>query len=335
MNFRIYKRNKKYWYYFCTNKIVYRGSTHTESKELAVMYAQKIYNDVYLHHGEIKNLDVLISDFIGLHMRHKEGNLDERYSKAKRQILLRFLEHLKSKDIQHLQDIDLAILEDYKANLLAIRKPKTVKNIMTTIATMLSHAVKLEYLGRNPCQNMDPIRGITKNKKRFLSLEEIEKVRKVTRGTSLEMLVTTALYTGMRRAELINLRYEDIDIEKKIIYVKQRNDFTTKSKKERVIPLNATLLDMYRPSAKKKGNCFTISIHWATEYFISLMVKHNMPDVGLHTLRHTFASHLAMSGVPLFYIAQWLGHSTTHVTELYAHFCPNNPGKEEIEKLTF
>lgn len=335
MNLRIYKRDKKYWYYFSVNNRVYRSSTHTESKELAVMYAQKIYNDVYLHNGNIKNLDVLISDFIDLHMRHKEGNLDERYSKAKRQILLRFLEHLKSKDIQYLQDIDLTILEDYKSNLLAIRKPKTVKNIITTIATMLSHAVKLEYLNRNPCLKLDPIRGITKNKKRFLSVEEIEKVKEITKGTTLERLVITALYSGMRRAELMNLRYEDIDLENKIVYIRQRDGFTTKSKKERVVPLNSTLFRIYQDCAKKKGNCFPISIHWATEYFTDLTSKAGMPDVGLHTLRHTFASHLAMSGVSLFHIAQWLGHSTTHVTELYAHLCPNNPGRTEIERLNF
>lgn len=317
------------------NSIVHRGSTHTESKELAVMYAQKIYNDVYLHNREIKNLDVLISDFIGLHMRHKEGNLDERYAKAKRQILLKFLEHLKGKDIQYLQDIDLTVLEDYKANLLAIRKPKTVKNVMTTIATMLNHAVKLDYLDRNPCLKLDPIRGITKNKKRFLSIEEIEKVKEITKGTTLERLVITALYTGMRRAELMNLRYEDIDLDKKIVYVKQRDRFTTKSKKERVIPLNSTLFNIYQHHAKKTGNCFPMSIHWATEYFTDLTTKIGMPDVGLHTLRHTFASHLAMSGVPLFHIAQWLGHSTTHVTELYAHLCQNNPGRTEIERLSF
>lgn len=329
------KRNKVWHYDINLRGKRYRGSTNTTAKESAAQITANIYSQILSTDNGIQKPNVLINEFIELHMRHKEKNLDERYGKAKKQLLLRFEEYLKSKNIEYLQDIDLAVLEDYKAKLLSVRKPKTAKNIITTIATMLNHAVKLEYLERNPCQNIDPIRGITKNKKRFLSLEEIEKVRKITRGTTLEMLVTTALYTGMRRAELMNLRYEDIDLEKKVIYVKQRNDFTTKSKKERVIPLNSTLLNIYRNCTKKGGKCFTISIHWATEYFTSLMVKLSMPDVGLHTLRHTFATHLAISGVPLFHIAQWLGHSTTHITELYAHLCPDNPGKTEIEKLAF
>ena len=335
MNLRVYKRGKYYWYYFCINGKTFRSTTHTQSKDLALLYAQKIYHETYCGISGIKSLDVLVSDFIELHLRHKEKNLDERYAKAKRKILIRFLDYLKGKDIQCLQDIVLAILEEYKSHLLAIRKPKTVKNIITTIATMLNHAVKLDYLERNPCVKLDPIRGITKNKKRFLSIEEIEKVREITKGTTLEMLTLTALYTGMRRAELINLKYEDIDLEKRLVYVKHRDGFTTKSKKERVIPLHANLANIYQRHTKKDGFCFPISIHWATEYFTDLTDKHGLEGVGLHTLRHTFASHLAMAGVPLFHIAQWLGHSTTYVTELYSHLCLKNPGRAEIEKLKF
>ncbi len=329
------KRNKVWHYDINLEGRRYRGSTNTVSKETAAQIATNIYRQILSNAKGISKPSVPVNDFIGLHMKHKEGNLDERYWKAKRQILLRFLEYLKGKEINYLQEIDLAVLENYKAHLLSIRKPKTVKNIVTTIATMLTHAVKLDYLDRNPCLKLDPIRGITKNKKRFLSVEEIKKVKEVTKGTSLELLTLTALYTGMRRAELINLRYEDFDLEKKIVYVRQRNDFTTKSKKERVVPLCSALFNIYQDRAKKKGNCFPISIHWASEYFTELTSKLGMPDVGIHTLRHTFASQLAMAGVPLFHIAQWLGHSTTHVTELYAHLCQDNPGREEIKKLPF
>lgn len=58
MSFRAYKRGKKYWYYFCINNKVYRNSTHTDSKDLALQYTQKVYNDVYLDKCGVKNLDV-------------------------------------------------------------------------------------------------------------------------------------------------------------------------------------------------------------------------------------------------------------------------------------
>ncbi|NUO10429.1 MAG: hypothetical protein HUU08_17535 [Candidatus Brocadia sp.] len=59
----------------------------------------------------------------------------------------------------------------------------------------------------SPCQNIDLIRGALKNKERYLNKEEIEIIKGATKGTRLEGLVLTALYTGMRRSELCNLEY--------------------------------------------------------------------------------------------------------------------------------
>lgn len=335
MSLRVYKRGKKYWYYFSINNKVFRNTTHTESKELALLYAQKIYNEAYLDNSNIKNLDVLISDFVEHHLKHKQNNVSKKWHKTKSRDLNHFLEFTQKRNLEYLQDINLVVLEEYKSILLSENKPKTAKNIMANISTMLSHAVRLDYLNKNPCIKIDPIRGIQKNKKRFLSNDEIMKVLKATEKTSIKDLVLTALYTGMRRGELVNLEWKDFDFEKRLVYVRNKNGFTTKSLKERVIPLNQKLYDAFQGNKSKKGYCFKMNADWVTEKFVDIAERIELIDVSLHTLRHTFASHLAMQGVPLFHIAQWLGHSTTHVTELYAHLCPQDPGRSEINRLNF
>lgn len=121
------------------------------------------------------------------------------------------------------------------------------------------------------------------------------------------------------------------------MYVKNKAGFTAKlrKEKERVVPLNQKLYDVLGSVKNKRGYCFRFNADWVTEKLNDLAEKAGIKGVTLNTLRHTFASHLAMQGVSLFHIAQWLGHSTTHVTELYAHLCKGNPGRGEIDLLSF
>ncbi|WKZ15416.1 MAG: tyrosine-type recombinase/integrase [Candidatus Jettenia caeni] len=333
MSFRVYKRGKKYWYYFCINNTVYRNSTHTDLKDLALQYAQKVYNDIYLDTCGVKNLDILLSDFIEYHLKHKEKNLSERWSQQKRTMLYDFLEFTKSKNIEYLSDVTLAIINEYKTLLLGECNPKTVKNKLNTINTLLYDAVKLEYIKHNPCRNVDPIRGILKNKERYLTKEEIEIIKVATKGTRLEGLVLTALYTGMRRGELCNLEYTDIDLKQRLIYIrnKSKRNFKTKSRKERVVPLHSELIPLFS-NISKNSACFQVPVHSATKIFRQLADSVGLSDVGLHTLRHTFVSHCLMNGMNIFDVSRIVGHSTSHITELYGHLCPE---RREIDKLSF
>lgn len=333
MNFKLHKRNKVWHYDFCIKNERFRGSTYTETKELAQSYAKKIFEEVYIDRKEIKKLDVTIADFIKYHLENTTHGLALKYVKDKAKDLNQLHDFIKEKEFECLNDIDLATLESYRTYLLGKNNPKTVKNKLANVSKMLRHAMKLRYIQSNPCVELEPVRGILKCKPRFLSKEEIDTIKNAVKDTSLEIPVYVGLYTGMRRAEICNLTYEDIDFAKQLIYVRHREDFKTKSRKERVIPLSHELQARLKKGGTGKVSC--IYTDWFSERFNTLMDQLGLQDVTVHTIRHTFASHLAAAGVPLFHIAQWLGHSTTHVTELYAHLCPNNPGKTEIDKLAF
>lgn len=340
MNINLYKRKKHWHYRFSLHKKQYRGSTYTETKELANLYTQKIYNEIYLNKNHLKNSDIFLAEFIQYHLNSQENNLSKMWFYTKRQLLKKFLAFTQEHHIEFIHEITLEILEKYKFQLLKSNKPKTVQNTLGTIHTMFKHAVKLKYLRDNPVTQLDAIRGIQKNKQRYLTKEETNTILKACKEHYFKDLVLVGIYTGMRRAELVNLCFENVDINKKLIYVKNKEDFTTKSRKERVLPLHQNLYQFFSTNKNKKGYCFLkggarINLKTLTINFIKLCNNLNLKDVSLHTLKHTFISWCLIEGISIFKVAKWAGHSTTHITELYSHLCPEEKTQRDIDKLNF
>ncbi|GAB63130.1 MAG: site-specific integrase [Candidatus Jettenia sp.] len=289
-----------------------------------------------------------ILDFILIHLNTIERNISKDWYKTTKYILFNFFQYCEKQKLLFLEDITIQQLEEYRNLRLSFNKKNTVKTVFATLSNLFNRAVKYELIKNNPIKKLDPLRGILNNKTRFLSTDEVKKVIEACKGNYFENLVTTAIYTGMRRRELIHLEYKDIDLEKKLIYIKNKDNFRTKSGKERIIPLHDKLVSMFEE--KKEGTCFTYTYYQKSNNiyhkkniiqedtlsrnFKNVVKKVGLIDVGIHTLRHTFASHHAMNGTPIWLIAQWLGHSTTYITELYAHLCPDH-SKKEINKINF
>lgn len=121
-----------------------------------------------------------------------------------------------------------------------------------------------------------------------------------------------AIYTGLRRRELVHIEYSDIDYEKKLLYVRNKEGFRTKSRKERVMPLHKELWPLFKE--KKEGYCFLykgrlIHENTATRKFRFIVEKANIRDASLHTLRHTFISHCLMQGISMWEVSRWEGRS--------------------------
>lgn len=235
--------------------------------------------------------------------------------------------------MESLDEIKLKHLERYKAFRLERNKPKTVSNIMMVIGALLNHALRLEYIDKNPFTRLSKTRGIERNKKRFLSREEIEVVLNATKGTYLENFVLVAVCTGLRRRELIHLEFSDVDFERHLLYVRNKEGFQTKSRKERVVPLHIKLWPFFEK--KRVGLCFPyrgrlIQEDTASRNFKEMVTKVGLKDVGLHTLRHTFISLCLMDGISMWEVSRWAGHSSSDITELYGHLCPN---RREIDRL--
>ncbi|WMX16231.1 tyrosine-type recombinase/integrase [Aureispira sp. CCB-E] len=140
---------------------------------------------------------------------------------------------------------------------------------------------------------------------------------------------------GLRRSEAVNLEMSDLWWDKSLLQVRK-----TKTKKSRLVPMTKQLqADFYyyqqqiRPLLikEKEPPYFLLSnrgrkLGKQTLYksFVSLLKTIDLPQTGLHTLRHSIASHLAASGMASEQIAQFLGHQTLDSTQIYVHLKSSN-----------
>jgi integrase len=160
-----------------------------------------------------------------------------------------------------------------------------------------------------------------------------------TKGESINQIIIFAGMTGLRRSEIVNLRWEDVDLARKLIMVRNTESFVTKTGKMRTVPLNSTVFELLKNMPKSSEYVFPgdrggrYNPNFLTERFREI-VRENQLDHHLHfhSLRHTFASFLVSKGVSLYHVQKLLGHSNPRITQIYSHLSPNDmlPAVEEI-----
>jgi integrase len=206
------------------------------------------------------------------------------------------------------------------------RTDATVNREMSTLRHMFNKAVEWEMLGVNPFLKGSKLMLKENNHRlRFLTEGEIEALLKACEDLKaqtphLRPIVEVALVTGMRRGELLGLKWEQI--RNGFIYLTE-----TKSGKARQIPVNdrldAVLRDLRRKNHLKSEYVFCDPqgrrFHEVKRSFASACRRAGIGDFRFHDLRHTFASHLVMNGVSLKAVQELLGHSDLTMTMRYAH----------------
>lgn len=247
-------------------------------------------------------------------------------------------------------------------------KPATINRAVTTLKAVLNKAVEWEVITLNPLQKIKPLKLDNQGVIRFLSPEEEQRLRRAlderqddivsgresgnlwrsARGYAelpqkhpqlvdyLKPLVLVALNTGLRRGELFNLKWSDVDFVRRSLTVVGG---TAKSGQTRHVPLNSesrTLLsewkklsasDLVFPSPVTGEKFNNITKAWS-----HLRTRAELKDFRVHDLRHTFASKLVMSGVDLYTVKELMGHSTIQMTERYAHLAPEHKASA-VERL--
>jgi integrase len=232
---------------------------------------------------------------------------------------------------KRLNDITYAAIQDYAALKARKLAKKTVNNHLTVLRRLLVVAKKRGVLQAVPeiewLKAPDPEFD-------FLDFEEAERLLAGAEEGEWRTMILVALRTGMRQGEILALRWEDVDLVKGQLSVRRsvtRNVITTpKNGKSRDIPLGDEVLAALKAHRHLRG-----PLVFCTDYGRMLKkneVKHplwratrkaSLRHIGWHTLRHTFASHLAMRGVPIKAIQELLGHATIEMTMRYAHLSPH------------
>lgn len=145
-----------------------------------------------------------------------------------------------------------------------------------------------------------------------------------TYADNLTPLVMLAINTGLRRGELWNLTWKDIDLGKKMLTVRGKG---AKSGQTRHIPLNAAAVDVLKIHRGDVIPMPKVPVFGNAEFrkaFNALLDKAKIQNFRFHDTRHTFASKLVMAGVPLNTVRELMGHGSLEMTLIYAHLAPEN-----------
>ncbi|OVE75451.1 hypothetical protein BVX98_07615, partial [bacterium F11] len=229
-----------------------------------------------------------------------------------------------SKSISEITNKDI---EEWRSKLLPELQPSTLNRILTTLKSIFSKAVEWGKIESSPAIKIKKLRE-ENERVRFLSDREAKTLLESS-SLRLQDFIVMALNTGMRKANLIGLRWEDIDFQNDVIHV-----LKTKSGKAYEVPINNTVRRLIKGKANIKNDGKVLDTRNLKREWETTIQTSGIKNCRIHDLRHTFASSLAMKGVDLFTISQLLGHSDIKSTQIYAHLAPNHK-KIAVNMISF
>jgi integrase len=255
----------------------------------------------------------------------------EEFNRFEKSILPK-LGHLR------LRDVSQRHLEQWISDKVAEGlKPGSVNRHITSLKAMFKAAVDWEYLPRSPAARLKKLRELERST-RFLEQEESERLLEAATAGPVYLypIVLLALHTGMRRSEILHLRWQDMDFRRETIRVENMDGHSTKSGRVRYVAMSSLVRDYFQskrgigflfPSLKGKPQ------RQLDKSFKTALKRAGIENFRFHDLRHTFASHLTMKGVPQRSIQELLGHGSGRMTERYSHLSPSHM-HDAVKKLT-
>ncbi len=327
----IYKRGDIWWirYADSTGKIIRKssGSEKFSVAETMLLNEKKAAKDGKMPHtAQIEN--------------HSFSELAEKYKAwvQGRQACAELKGYVIDKLVERygsilLRQFNTALVEQLQTDLmnkgLKEKDPKPsspawVNRVLNILKHMFSKAVEWEMVEADILKRVRRVKQLRENKRlRFISIEEAQGLISVC-DEHLRPIVVTALNTGMRKGEILGLRWKQVDLQHGFILLDK-----TKNGERREIPVNDTLkavlqslrrrIDVphvfYDPKTLKPYQGVKRS-------FVTAMERAKITDFHFHDLRHTFASQLVMAGVDLAAVKELLGHKDIKMTLRYAHLAP-------------
>lgn len=323
-------KNKKsgiyYAYYRQSNGKKIRVSTKTKFKKDALKFLNEFENKVRLQSQKTTiALNELKVKYLGvIEITHSRKSL-----KHSRSSLEKFIAVVGGDtSINH---IDKSMCESFILNRFKTAKYSGLLQLRH-LKAIFNRAINWGYLDKNPFNGIKL--KIPQNHPIFINKNELKLIIEKETNPILSSFYQFAFYTGMRLSEIINLEWDEIDLELKTINVRNKDDFTTKSKKERVIPISNVVYDLLLIMSKKSNHIFSNNLVKLNPDFVSKSFKNcirNIPTLNqkihFHTLRHSFASNLAQKGATLYAIKELLGHSNITTTQIYSHLTTTSLSK--------
>jgi len=233
---------------------------------------------------------------------------------------------------RQLRGITHSDIRSFRAQRLATRtkagKQRSVAAVnreLEKLRRLLNIAEREGWILRNPMRSGDSLISVADERKRERIITRDEELRLLSACDDrwrrhLRPIVICALDTGMRRGEILSLKWSDVDFEERVLTIRA---FNTKTMKERQVSLTTRLMieleRLWEESPKNRAQLvfgFTSNVK---KSFTSVRTKANLPDIRFHDLRHTAATRLVAAHLPLPEVDRVLGHTQANTTYRYVN----------------
>lgn len=352
------KKRKRYRLQFTRNrrrKVITMQSTHpTAAYKEALEYAER-YNAGRYNPWEDRARDqyITVREAVKKY-RDSIKRLRPSTREQRKYVLEAFSRSVSGSFL--LRALELKHLRDYYEKPEARASHQTYYNILNT---WLNWCVKKRYLDKNPLEDVHRPK-VPEGLPAYFTPEQFQTLlshlrSQIILSTTLTGaakdnavedyldLAVLGVYTGLRRSELLHLRWMDVDFRTSLLHIRSYEDkrrgfsFRPKDSDARVVPMapeSRKILEQRHQGRSDEDDTMLIFPSPRSEQprnrrSTSRQFKQYVTDAGLptqlhfHSLRHTFASWLVSDGVPLVIVQQWMGHASIEQTMVYASLMPS------------
>ena len=325
----IYKRGKIWYIGYSVNGRLMREAIGESRKFAEIVLGKK---KAEVREGRFlnvkKNEKIKFEDFAKTFIElHSKLNKRPRVAKRDEQLINRLSEHFSGK---YLYEITPKQIEEYKKTRKEAKRKggktiaaATVNRELACLKCMFNKAIEWNKADENPVRKVKLFKENNK-RIRYLEKEEIKKLLDNSNG-NIRSIIIVALNTGMRKSEILGLKWHDIDIEKGIIYL-----LDTKNGEKREVQINEnvkkTLISVPKNAVSPYIFCKEDGSPYkdVRKYFDTVLKRCGIINFRFHDLRHTFCSQLVMAGIDIKTVQELVGHKSITMTLRYSHLSPDH-----------
>lgn len=322
-----------YWQVLCKGEKITSVSTHTTDRKEAEKFLAS-YNPQQKQKAEtlVAKTSISLSKFFEEYKTYVSNTYSVKY--LKKAVIPSFVSLQKHLPDIPLENISSRNIDQYISSVFSNSK-YAASMYYRTLKAAFNKAVVWNYIAVNPFSKIKTPKTPS-SLPVFISEAELIQILDKVENQLHKDIFTTAYYTGMRLNELLNMKWDWIDFNQNLIIIKNSDQFVTKTKQERVIPIHPRVDQILksRPTfSKEKENHFVFHRVAGVKLngeFISKQFKKGAkaaklnPKIHFHTLRHSFASALVQRKVDIYTVQKLLGHNKIQTTQIYSHLQKEN-----------
>lgn len=275
---------------------------------------------------------ITLQEFKNIYLKYLEISKSKSYKKSVRMSFNHLELIIGTKNIDQ---ITKQHAESFTLNKFRNSK-YTAYSHLRNLKAAFNKAIEWNYISINPFVRIR-LPKIPTAIPAFITEYELKEILDKTKNKLLKDIYTTLFNTGMRAGELCNMEWNDIDFENRVIRISNKEDFFTKNRKERVVPMNDNVYKLLKKRFPKIIGINTkqyvfyrvlgvkLNVDYLSKNFKRSVKAARLDNrIHLHSLRHSFASCLVQKGVSLYVIRDLLGHSDLKTTQIYSHLQQQN-----------